>query len=157
VASGFARNFLIPRGEAILATSAALKKAEDIRKAATRKRAQERANAESQAEVIRQQRMLFQVRAGENNRLYGSVTSADIAEKLQELVGFDVDRRRILLDAAIRDLGMYQVGIRLMAEVTPTFTVAVVRDGEGWEAAERRHAKTVPVQETEEETAEPAA
>lgn len=156
VAAGFARNFLIPRGEAILATSAALKKAEEIRKAATRKRAQERAHAESQAEVIRQQRLLFQVRAGENNRLYGSVTSADIAEQLQELVGFEVDRRRIQLDAAIRELGLHQISLRLMAEVTATFPVAVVREGEGWEDAERRQAKNAPVPQNE-ETPEPAA
>lgn len=161
VAAGYARNYLIPRGEAILATAAAMKKAEEIRKAATHKRAQERANAEAQAEVIRQQRMLFQVRAGEKNRLYGSVTSAEIAERLQELVGFEVDRRRVMLDTAIRDLGTYQVGVRLMADITPTFTVAVVRSGEGWEEAEQRHAKTAPAQataeETVEETAEPAA
>jgi large subunit ribosomal protein L9 len=103
--------------------------------------------------MIRQQRLLFPVRAGENNRLYGSVTSADIAEKLQEMVGFEVDRRRILLDAAIRDLGIHQVSIRMMAEVTATFQVAVVRDGEGWDAAERRQAQSAPAQQT----AEPAA
>jgi large subunit ribosomal protein L9 len=154
VAAGYARNYLIPRGEAILATAAAMKKAEDIRKVATHKRAQERANAEAQAEVIRQQRMLFQVRAGEKNRLYGSVTSAEIAEKLQELVGFEVDRRRVLLDTAIRELGIYQVGIRLIADITPTFTVAVVRSGEGWEAAEQRHSKTAPAQASAVETAE---
>jgi large subunit ribosomal protein L9 len=142
VAGGYARNYLIPRGEAIPATPGALKQAEEIRKAATRKRAQERTNAESQAEMISQQRLLFQVRAGGNGRLYGSVTSADIAEKLQEVVGFDIDRRRIVLDAGIRELGVHHVDLRLFQDVTATFPVAVVREGESWEDAERRHAQT---------------
>ncbi len=145
VAAGFARNFLIPRGEAIPATPSALKQADSIRAAATRKRAQERANAESQAAVISQQRLLFHVRAGDNNRLYGSVTSAEVAERLESLVGFDVDRRRVLLDAAIRDLGIHDVTIRLMPEVNATFKVAVVREGETWEDADRRHAASQPV------------
>lgn len=139
VAAGFARNYLLPRGEAIPATPAALKQAEGIRAAATRKRAQERANAEAQATVISQQRLLFQVRAGDNNRLYGSVTNSDIAEKLAALVEFEVDRRRVLLDAAIRDLGIHQVTIRLMQDVNATFAVAIVREGETWEDAEKRH------------------
>ncbi|OUC08089.1 50S ribosomal protein L9, partial [Litorilinea aerophila] len=84
VAGGYARNYLMPRGLAILATKGALKQAEEIRQAGIRRRARERANAEAQAEVIRQQRLLFEARAGENDRLYGSVTSADIAEKLAE-------------------------------------------------------------------------
>jgi large subunit ribosomal protein L9 len=155
VAGGFARNFLIPRGEAIPASAGALKQAEEIRASATRKRAQERTNAESQAQVISQQRLLFQVRAGENNRLYGSVTSADIAEKLEELVGFEVDRRRVLLDAALRELGIHQVNLRLMPEVTATFPVAIVREGETWEDAERRVAKAAPTKsEAEEESTE---
>ncbi|MEZ4634193.1 MAG: 50S ribosomal protein L9 [Caldilineaceae bacterium] len=98
-----------------------MKQADAIRAAATRKRAKERANAEAQATVISQQRLLFQVRAGENNRLYGSVTSADLAEKLEALVGFEVDRRRVLLDAAIRELGVFPITIRLMQDVDATF------------------------------------
>lgn len=138
VAGGYARNFLIPRGEAILATKGALKQAEEIRQAAMRKRAQERSNAEAQAEIINDQRLLFEVRAGDNDRLYGSITSSDIAERLEGLVGFEIDRRRILLDAAIRDLGIYDVTMRLMPEVEATFLVAVVREEETWDDAEQR-------------------
>jgi large subunit ribosomal protein L9 len=141
LASGFARNYLIPRGEAVPATPGALKRAEDIRKAATQKRAQERENAAAQAQMISQQRLLFQVRAGGNGRLYGSVTNADIAEQLQEKVGFEIDRRRLVQDAGIRDLGIHNVELRLMPDVTATFSVAVVREDETWEDAERRQAK----------------
>lgn len=140
VAGGFARNYLIPRGEAIPASKGAMKQAEEIRKAAMRKRAQERENAEAQAEILSQQKLLFQVRAGDNDRLYGSITSSDIGERLEELVGFEVDRRRILLDAAIRDLGIYEVPIRLMPEVEAVFPVAVVRQEETWADAEKRKA-----------------
>ncbi len=138
VARGYARNYLLPRREAILATKGALKQAEDIRQAAIRKRAQERSNADAQAEVLNRQQLLFNVRAGENDRLYGSITTSDIAERLEETVEFEVDRRRIVLNQPIRELGLYDVTIRLMAEVEATFAVAVVRDGESWADAEQR-------------------
>lgn len=138
VAKGYARNYLIPRREAILATKGALKQAEDIRMAAIRKRAQERSNADAQAEVLNGQQLLFNVRAGENDRLYGSITTSDIAEQIEEKVEFEVDRRRIVLNQPIRELGLYDVTIRLMAEVEATFGVAVVREGEGWADAEQR-------------------
>ncbi len=138
VARGYARNYLIPRREAILATKGALKQAEDIRAAAIRKRAQERSNADAQAEVLSGQQLLFNVRAGENDRLYGSITTSDIAERIEEAVEFEVDRRRIVLNQPIRELGLYDMTIRLMAEVEATFAVAVVREGEGWADAEQR-------------------
>ncbi len=138
VARGYARNYLIPRKEAILATKGALKQAEDIRQAAIRKRAQERSNADAQAEVLNGQQLLFNVRAGENDRLYGSITTSDIAEQIEETVEFEVDRRRIVLGQPIRELGLFDVTIRLMAEVEATLAVAVVREGEGWADAEQR-------------------
>lgn len=140
VAGGYARNFLMPRGLAVLATKGALKQAEEIRQAGVRRRAKERANAEAQAQVIRGQKLLFAARAGENGRLYGSVTSAEIAEKLAEAVGFEVDRRRIQLEHPLRDLGTYNLDLRLMADVAATFTVAVVQEGESWADAEKRAA-----------------
>lgn len=138
VAGGYARNYLMPRGLAILATKGALKQAEEIKQAGIRQRARERANAEAQAQMLNGQRVLFMANAGENDRLYGSVTSTDIAEKLSAAVGFEVDRRKIQLESPIRDLGVYSLTVRLMPEITPTFQVAVVREGEDWKAAEAR-------------------
>ena len=138
VARGYARNYLLPRREAILATKGALKQAEDIRQAAIRKRVQERSNADAQAEVLTGQQLLFNVRAGENDRLYGSITTSDISTRLEDAVEFEVDRRRIALNQPIRELGLYDVTIRLMAEVVATFSVAVVREGESWADAEQR-------------------
>jgi large subunit ribosomal protein L9 len=140
VAAGYARNYLMPRGFAVLATKGALKQAEGIKETAMRKRAQERANATAQAEIISRQRLLFMANAGDNDRLYGSVTSADIAEKLTAACGVEVDRRRIQLEHPIRELGIYQIQIRLLPEIHPEFTVGVVRDGEGWADADARAA-----------------
>ena len=140
VAAGFARNYLMPRKEAVPASKGAIKQAEDIRQSALRKRAKERANAQAQAAMINKQKLLFEVRAGDNGRLYGSITSGDVAEQLQGLLEFEIDRRRIQLDAGIRDLGVYDVPIRLMPEVTAIFKVAVVREGEGWADVEKRQA-----------------
>jgi len=140
VAGGYARNYLMPRGLAVLATRGALKQAEEIKAAALRRRARERANAEAQAQMIMGTRLLFTANAGENDRLYGSITTADIAEKLSQELGFAVDRRRIELDHGIRELGIHTVSIRLMPDVTATFQVGVVREGEDWAAAEARQA-----------------
>jgi large subunit ribosomal protein L9 len=143
VAGGYARNFLMPRGFAVLATKSALKQAEDIRQAGMRKRAQERENAEAQAEVIRGTKLLFPARAGERDRLYGSVTNAEIAERLSAEVGFEIDRRKLQLDQAIRELGIYDLEIRLVPEVSAIFQVGVAREGEGWAELEaRRNAAT---------------
>jgi len=154
VAAGYARNYLIPHKEVIPASKGAVKQAESIRQAAMRKRARERAGAEAQAEMIGQQKLLFEVRAGENDRLYGSITNSDVAEQLEKMLDFEIDRRRIQMDAAIRDLGLYDISIRLMPEVTATFQVAVVREGENWADAEQRQAEAAAIAQA---TAEEAA
>ena len=140
VAGGYARNYLMPRGLAVLATKGAMKQAEEIKQNAMHRRARERSNAEAQAQMITGKKLLFTANAGDNDRLYGSVTAADIAEKLSQAVGFEVDRRRIELEHAIRDLGVYDVSIRMMPEVHANFQVAVVREGEDWAAAQSRAA-----------------
>ncbi len=143
VAGGYARNYLIPRSMAILATKGAIKQAEEIRQAGVRRRAQMRAGAEAQAEVIGRAKLLFNANAGENGRLYGSVTASDIAEKLSESVGFEIDRRKIALGSSLRDLGIYDLEMRLMPEVSTNFKVAVVRDEETWDDAEARVAARI--------------
>jgi len=149
VAGGYARNYLMPRGMAVLATKGALKQADEIKQAGIRRRAQERSNAEAQATMISGKRLLFAANAGENDRLYGSVTAADIAGQLAEAVGFDVDRRRIQIEHGLRDLGIHAVTIRLMPDIAATFQVAVVREGEDWAAAEKRAAAKAAKQAAE--------
>ncbi len=141
VAGGYGRNYLMPRGLATLATPGAMKQAEVVKAVGIRRRAQEKANAEAQAVMIKGKKLLFSANAGENDRLYGSITTADIASKLATEVEFEVDRRRIQLESPIRDLGLYTVEMRLMQDVTAQFEVAVVREGETWRNAEERQAK----------------
>lgn len=147
VAGGYARNYLMPRGYAILATKGAQKQADDIKQAGIRRRAQMRASAEAQAQVISGRRLLFMANAGENDRLYGSVTATDIAEQLEEQVGFEIDRRKLLLGQSLRDLGIYDLVVRLMPEVDATFQVAVVREEETWADAEARVQAKVEAEE----------
>lgn len=149
VAGGYARNFLFPRNLAVLATPGALKQAEEIRRAGMIRRAQQREHAESQAEVITGKQLLFHARAGETGRLYGSVTSSDIADRLQEEVGFEINRRGIQLDHPIRDLGIYDITIRLMADVSAEFQVAAVREEETWVDAEARAAERAEAEAAE--------
>lgn len=158
VAGGYARNYLIPRGYAALATKGAMKQADEIKQAGIRRRAKERANAEAQAQVISGKKLLFQANAGDNDRLYGSVTAADIAEQLEAACGFEIDRRRLQLGAALRELGIHQVELRLMPEVAAVFDVAVVREGETWDdALARKKAKDEAAAAAEQAAAEAAA
>jgi large subunit ribosomal protein L9 len=138
VAGGYARNYLLPRGYAVLATKGALKQAEEIRRAGMVRRAQQRAHAESQAEVLQGMKLLFETKAGDTDRLYGSVTTSDIADRLAEVAGFEIDRRGLAMEHPIRDLGIYELSLRLMADVDAEFQVAAVREGETWEDAEQR-------------------
>lgn len=129
VANGFARNYLIPQGLARRATPGIKKQAEQIRKAAERRRNRERASAEELAKQIEQVTLTFETKVGETGRLYGSVTSADIADRLAEELGEDVDRRAIELPESIRQLGTYEIPIRLVSDLVPTFRVEVVGEG----------------------------
>ena len=140
VAGGYARNYLMPRGFAILATKGALKQAEEIRQLGIHRRAQEKADAEAQAAIIEGQKLIFEAKAGENDRLYGSVTTAEIATRLTEMAGFEINRRKIQLLQPLRELGVYPMSVKLVPDVAPNFQVAVVREGEDWAAAEARQA-----------------
>lgn len=142
VRDGYARNFLIPRGLVKPATEGALKQVEEIRRAAEKRRARERGHAESIAAVLKETVLEFRVRAGSRNRLYGSITTSDIAEAIKEKTGVEIDRRTIMLDRPLRQLGEYVVPVRLMAGITGEVQVRVLNEhGEipeipDWEEAE---------------------
>jgi len=126
VANGYGRNYLIPQQLAVLATPGALKQAETIRKTAEKRRAQEKADAEAIANQVGGLKLLFERRAGETGKLYGSVTSADIAEAIQKKTGIDIDKRKVALPEPIRNLGDQQVTIKLMIDVATDISVEVV-------------------------------
>jgi large subunit ribosomal protein L9 len=125
VSGGYGRNYLLPKGFAVLATRGQVKQAED-RLAAQRKRTDAaRKDAEALASRISGQTLRFTARVGELDRLYGSITNADIAERIQSQLGIEVDRRKIDLDESIKRIGIYPIKIRLMAGLEPLVNVVV--------------------------------
>lgn len=130
VAPGYGRNYLLPQKMAILATEGALKQSDAIRKSGELRRAQEKADAEAIVGQIEGQELVFERRAGERGQLYGSVTSGDITDAIQEKLGIEVDKRKIRLSEPIRALGDYEVSIRLMVEVTTSIYVGVITEGD---------------------------
>ncbi|MEU3189388.1 MULTISPECIES: 50S ribosomal protein L9 [Streptomyces] len=125
VKDGYARNYLVPRGFAIRWTKGGEKDVEQIRRA---RKIREIATIE-QADEIKAQleglRVGLTVRAGEQGRLFGSVTQADIADAIKASGGPDVDKRRIEVGSPIKSLGAHQVAVRLHADVTATVGVEV--------------------------------
>jgi large subunit ribosomal protein L9 len=128
VADGYARNFLIPKGLAVPATPGALKKAELLRQAEARRQERAKVEVESLASTLSQVALTFRVKAGEKDRLYGSITSADIAEAFERETGQTVDKRKVELEEPIRELGSYDVPIKLMPDLAPRVTVIVERE-----------------------------
>jgi large subunit ribosomal protein L9 len=111
---------------AVLATPGALNQAETIRKAAERHRAREMDDAKAIASQIEGLNLLFERRAGETGKLYGSVTSGDIAEAILGKTGIDLDKRKVALPEPIRNLGQQVVPIKLMIDLLTNITVEVL-------------------------------
>jgi len=126
VANGFGRNYLLPQNLAVLATPGALKQAETIRKTAEKYRAQEMEDAKAIANQLVNLELLFERRAGETGKLYGSVTSGDIADAIKDKTELDIDKRKVALPEPIRALGEQEVTIKLMIDVATTIKVEVV-------------------------------
>ncbi|MFZ5917974.1 MAG: 50S ribosomal protein L9 [Chloroflexota bacterium] len=127
VADGYARNFLLPQGLAVPAQTGQIKQAQERHQAEQKKSARQAADAQTLAARMAQLTLTFQVKAGEQDKLYGSITSGDIVQELEKKIGRQVDRRKVLLDEPIKQLGAYQVNIKLTSEVTGVVTVVVER------------------------------
>jgi large subunit ribosomal protein L9 len=127
VADGYARNFLLPKGHAIPANSGIAQQAATMRKARETKDAHDRQAAEGVARSLVQLVIRVPMRAGPEGRLFGSVTTANIADAISEQASVDIDRHRIQLDEPIKTLGTHEVPVRLHSEVEFPVTVEVVR------------------------------
>ena len=130
VPAGYARNFLIPRGMAVLATEGTIKKAQLRGKARAKRQRRAEEEAASLAEILWQLTLTFKAKAGEKDRLYGSITSSDIVEALEREIGRAFDKRKVQLKGGIHELGIHRVPIKLMTDVTPEITVVVERKEE---------------------------
>ncbi len=126
VKPGYARNYLLPRGLAYEATSGNLKRIQQERDRLEAAENERRNSAQSVAERLEQVSLTFSARVGEEGKLFGSVTAADIAQQL-EGQGFTIEKRQIDLHEPIKALGVYKVPIRLHADVKPEIRVWVIK------------------------------
>ncbi len=129
VAEGYGRNYLLPRKLAILANEANKSVIEQMKAAAVRRSVREKADAEQLAKQYEGLNLHFTRRAGENDQLFGSVTSADVAHELENR-GFNVDRRKIEIDHPMKNVGEYTIHIKLHREVAVPVKVTVTKEVE---------------------------
>ncbi|HVO57975.1 MAG TPA: 50S ribosomal protein L9 [Dongiaceae bacterium] len=127
VKPGYARNFLLPRKLGIEATPGNLKAIERIRTALAKKTATELEAAKKQAELLNGVALSFARKTGENDQMFGSVTSGDIAEGL-EAQGFKIDKRQIQLGEPLKTLGEHAITVKVFRDVTASVNVAVTKE-----------------------------
>ena len=127
VAPGFARNFLLPKRLAVAATDANRKIVEQERQAHLRKEAKVKTEAEDLSKLMTGVTVTIAQKAGEQDQLFGSVTSKDVADALAAK-NFTIDRRKIQLDEPIKQLGEFKVPVKLHKDVTAEVTVVVVKE-----------------------------
>ncbi|PYP40598.1 MAG: 50S ribosomal protein L9 [Gemmatimonadetes bacterium] len=127
VKDGYARNYLLPKGLAYPATDANKKKIAYEGERVAKQRAAEKTAAQTEATRLADVHLTFEVKVGEEEKLYGSVTASDIQRKLEEM-GIHVDKRKIDLAEPIRELGEFNVGIKIHPEVRPEVRITVVKE-----------------------------
>ncbi|HAL57651.1 MAG TPA: 50S ribosomal protein L9 [Bacteroidetes bacterium] len=127
VKNGYARNYLIPRKIAYVATDSSILRLEEEKKQQTKRSEKEKRSSEKLASEIEKVSLTIQMKVGEDDKLFGSVTSQMIADSLREK-GFTLDKRQIEIEDSIKALGIYTVPIKLPGSVTGTIKVWVVRE-----------------------------
>jgi large subunit ribosomal protein L9 len=130
VSGGHAKNYLFPKKLAVPVSEGAQKQAQSIREAAERRRDRKLTEAKAQASKLDGQVLTFKVLAGEGDRMYGSVTTAEIAEALSKVAKTEIDRRQIELEHPIKSLGQHSVPVKVASGVTATIVVTVEREVE---------------------------
>ena len=125
VSDGFARNMLIPKGMAMEATEGNVRSLEKQQELQRKKAADSKAHAEAQAEDLKIKKISIKAKAGDGGRLFGAITNKDVAEAINKQLGFDIDKKKIELDSPIKNVGSYEVVLRLYPEVKGTLKVEV--------------------------------
>jgi large subunit ribosomal protein L9 len=141
VKEGFARNYLLPKKLAAIATPGTIKQVQERQAASERRVRKQEEELRSLGDRIAATTLRFTARVGEQGRLFGSITAAEIADELTRTVGEEVDRRKVALDEPIRTIGTHKVPIRLVGRLVPEVTVIVT--GEGGETAEAAESDAV--------------
>ena len=125
VNDGYARNMLIPKGYAIEATKGNIRSLEKVKEKQAEEEAQQRAAASEKAEQLKKAQVTIVTKSGEGGRLFGSITSKDIADAVKEQPGISVDKKKIKLDQPIKNLGTFHVEIKLYYDINAEITVTV--------------------------------
>ena len=128
VAEGYARNFLIPRGLAVIANEANVKRLQADKSQAQAKQAREQAQAKELAAKLEGLSITIAAKTGESGRLFGSVTAADIAEAVEKQLGSPLEKRKIELEEPIKNLGVYQVPVNVHPGITAKLRVQIVAE-----------------------------
>jgi large subunit ribosomal protein L9 len=155
VADGYGRNFLLPQKMAVLATPGALKQTEKIRSQAEIRRTEQNSELKDLANQIKGLTLVFAAKAGETGKLYGSITTQDVAIAIQEKTRFEVKKQQIDMQP-IRNLGEFAAHVRLTMDLVPEIKVIVHREGEALEDGASAPAEA-PAQPQQAQTEEPAA
>lgn len=147
VADGYGRNYLLPQGLAVVATAGAVKQSEKIRAQAEITRAQLNSELKDLASQIQGLTLVFAGKAGETGKLYGSITTQDVAVAIQEKTRYEVKKGQIDMQP-IRNLGEFTAHVRLTMDLVPEVKIIVHREGEGLEAEEAAEETPAPAAET---------
>src|ERR671924_1068713 len=156
VADGYGRNFLLPQKLAVLATAGALKQTEKIRSQAEIRRTEQNSELKDLANQINGITLIFPAKAGETGKLYGSITTQDVATAIQEKIRFEVKKQQLDMQP-IRNLGEFTAHVRLTMDLVPEVKIIVHREGEAVddgtsttaEAAHEPAAETAPAETAE--------
>ena len=130
VADGYARNYLLPKKLAYLATPGNLKVIESERNSLLKKEAKQKDDADKLKQMLDKVEITIRRKVGEHNALYGSVTNADVAEELEKK-GYEIEKRKIHMDDHIKSIGEYEIPIRLFKDVTASVKLKVEAEAEG--------------------------
>jgi large subunit ribosomal protein L9 len=141
VADGFGRNFLIPQGLAVIATAGALKQIDKIRSQAEIRRTEQNSELKDLASHIKGLVLSFSAKAGETGKLYGSITTQDVATAIQEKTRYEVKKAQIDMQP-IRNLGEFSAHVRLTIDLVPEIKIVVHREGEAVEEGAETPAET---------------
>jgi len=128
VADGYARNYLIAKGLATMPTEGARKQQETLQRDKARKVQRFEEEAGKLGGGIAGLTLTFSAKVGEGGKLYGSITNADIAERIEAEIGQEIDKRRVELEEPFRELGTFQVKVRLTSEVVPEVIVVIEQE-----------------------------
>jgi large subunit ribosomal protein L9 len=151
VKAGYANNYLIPQGIALLATDGNINQMKLVKKAALKVEARNIEEAEKVGQGLESIKLEFTVKTGEEGKLYGSITNKDLSEKIMELKNLEIDRKKIDLPEHIKELGEYDVDIKLYKEIKASIKVVIEPDEESKALIEAHRKEKEAAQELEKE------